>query len=316
MIDVLESTKYVVDNSRFVKINRDKIKELAGGWSNSKLVIPKWDTKYHFFDDSEKTCEYLFVLDSINFCFWAKNEDDKWKIDYNGKKIGGYNALAVLLKKIFENRDFSSFDEFTYSEFQKLFYADKEIPLIKERFDILQENYKILKDKYNGRFSSLVEMCDYDALRILSELVDNFPSFKDEAEYRGRKIAFYKRAQILIGDLYCAFNGKKWGNLKNLDKITVFADYKIPQILRGYKILEYTESLANKIDNRELMHFGCEEEVGIRANTIWAGEFMKEELRKNGVNMRSLEIDWVLWNQSQDMGVDLKPYHFTETIFY
>jgi len=180
----------------------------------------------------------------------------------------------------------------------------------------LQENYKILKNKHNGKFSTIVETCDYDALRILSELVDNFPSFKDEAEYRGRKIAFYKRAQILIGDLCCAFNGKKWGNLKNSDKITVFADYKVPQILRGYKILEYAESLVNKIDSKELMYFGRGEEVEIRANTIWAGEFIKEELRKNGINMRSFEIDWVLWNQAQEMGVDLKPHHLTETIFY
>lgn len=316
MIDVLEGTKYVVDNSRFVKINREKIKKLAGKWSGSELAIPEWDTRYHFFDDSERTCEYLFVLNSINFCFWAKNENDKWKIDYNGKKIGGYNALAFLLKKIFENTDFSSFDEFTYSEFRKLFYGEKEIPLIKERFDILQENYKILKDKYDGRFSALVEMCDYNALKILSELVDNFPSFRDETEYRGRKIAFYKRAQILIGDLYCAFNGKKWGNLKNLDKITVFADYRVPQILRGYGILEYAGSLTSKIDNKELMSFGSEEEIEIRANTIWAGEFIKEELKKSEVNMRSFEIDWVLWNQAQEGGVDLKPYHLTETIFY
>jgi hypothetical protein len=316
MINVLESTKYVVDNSRFVKINRDKIKELAGEWNSSKLVIPGWDVKYHFFDDSEKTCEYLFVLDSINFCFWAKNENDKWKIDYNGKKIGGYNALAFLLKKLFGNRNFSSFSEFTYSEFRKLFYGEKEIPLIKERFDILQENYKILKNKHSGKFSILIEACDYDVLRILPELVDNFSSFRDEVEYKRKKIAFYKRAQILIGDLYCAFGGKKWGNLKNLEKLTMFADYKIPQILRGYGILEYADSLGNKINNRELILPDSEEEVEIRANTIWAGEFIKEELRKNGINMRSFKIDWVLWNQAQEKGVDLKPHHFTETIFY
>jgi hypothetical protein len=316
MIDVLASTKYVIDNSRFVKINRNKTKKLAEEWSKSELAVPAWDTKYHFFDDSEKSCEYLFVLDSINFCFWAKNEKDKWKIDYNGKKIDGYNALALLLKKIFENADFSSFDKYTYSEFQKLFYGEGQIPLIKERFDILQENHKILKDKYSGRFSTLVERCGYDALRILSELVENFPSFRDEAEYRGRKIAFYKRAQILIGDLFCAFNGKKWGNLKNLDKITIFADYKVPQILRGCGILEYVDSLADKIDNGKSIPLGSEEEIEIRANTIWAGEFIKEELNKSGINLKSFEIDWILWNQSQEEGLDLRPYHLTETIFY
>jgi len=316
MIDVLESTKYAVNNGRFVKINKDKTKELAEKWKDSGLIIPKWDTEYHFFDGSEKTCEYLFVLDSINFYFWAKNEQDKWKIDYKGEKIGGYNALAFLLKEIFEDRNFSSFGKLTYTEFKKIFQRENKIPLIKERFDILRENYKILEDRYNGKFSALVEMCDYDALKILSELVDNFPSFRDEAEYRKRKIAFYKRAQILIGDLYCAFNGEKWGNLKNLDKITIFADYKVPQILRGYGILKYVGSLADKIDNRKLILSGSEEEVEIRANTIWAGELIKEELNKNGINLKSLEIDWILWNQSQMADFKLMPYHLTETIFY
>ena len=316
MIDVLESTKYVVENSQHVKINRGKTKELAEKWGKSESVIPEWDKNYHFSNDSEKTCEYLFVLDSINFCFWAKEGTDKWKIDYNGKKIDGYNALAFSLKNIFEKEKFSSFDEFNCSEFKDFFKGENEMPLLKERFEILRENYKILKDKYEGKFSKLVEQCDYDSLRILSELVDNFPSFRDESEYKGKGIAFYKRAQILIGDLYCAFDGKRRGNLKNLDKLTMFADYKVPQILRGYGVLEYNEELSEKLNKRELIPSGSEEEIEIRANAIWAIELLKGELNKNGIKLKSFEVDWVLWNLAQNEHIDLKPYHLTETIFY
>ena len=316
MIDVLKSTKFVIENSSFVKINREKTKELAEKWSKSELVIPGWDRNYHFFDDSEKTCEYLFVLDSINFYFWAKEREDKWKTDYQGKKIDGYNALAFCLKKAFENKQFSSFNGLDYSGFKDIFQGEGEMPLIKERFEILQDNYKILNDKYGGKFSNLVELCAFDALKILSELVDNFSSFKDEADYKGRKIAFYKRAQILIGDLYCSFAGKKWGNLKNLDKITMFADYKVPQILRGYGILEYGGELSEKLNKKELIPLGSEEEIEIRANSVWAIEFIKDELGKSGIKLRSFEVDWILWNLSQDEKNNLRPYHLTETIYY
>jgi hypothetical protein len=316
MVDVLKSTEYVIENSRFVKINREKTKELAEKWSKSELIIPGWDRNYHFSDDSEKTCEYLFVLDSINFCFWAKEAAGKWKIDYNGKKIDGYNALAFSLKGVFEKERFSSFDEFNYSEFEKFFKGENEMPLLKERFEILQENYKILKSKYGGKLSTLIECCNYDVLTILSELTENFPSFRDESEYKGKRIAFYKRAQILVGDLYCAFSGRKWGNLKNIDKLTMFADYKVPQILRSYGILEYNEDLSEKLNNREMIISGSEEETEIRANAVWAIEFLKGELEKKDINLRSFEVDWFLWNLVQSEHLDLKPYHLTETIFY
>ncbi len=316
MLDVLKTTKYVVKNSWSVAINREKINELAEVWSRQKINIPKWDLRYHFFDNTEKTCEYLFILDSINFCFWAKEENDKWKIDDNGVKISGYNALALALKRVFERGKNFSVRKIKFSDFKEIFRGENEIPLIKERFNILRENYRILESKYGGNFTYLIEKCNYDSLKILSELIDNFPSFKDEAEYGGRKIAFYKRAQILVGDIFCSFGGRKWGNLKNLDKITVFADYKIPQILRGYGILEYRKELGEKIDSKILIASGSKEEVEIRANTIWAGEFIKEALKKRGVNLKSIEIDWVLWNLSKFGNLNLKPHHLTKTIFY
>jgi hypothetical protein len=36
-------------------------------------------------------------------------------------------------------------------------------------------------------------------------------------------VRFYKRAQILIADLWACFNGQSFGEFRDIDKITMFA---------------------------------------------------------------------------------------------
>jgi hypothetical protein len=101
-----------------------------------------------------------------------------------------------------------------------------------------------------------------------------------------------------------------------MDKLTAFADYKLPQVLRHLGILRYSPELADKIEQRILIEAGSREEVEIRANTIWAVELMRQELEKMGKGLRAFEIDWILWNLGQDEAFKEKPYHRTVTIFY
>jgi hypothetical protein len=318
MIDVLESTRYVIENSRFVKINRNRIKQLAEILRQRKMRSIRWNYEYHFFDNGEKTCEYLFVLDSLNFCFWNKDEVEKWKTE-NGR-LSGYFALAYALKKAAESGkpklEADSILKLSYRDFTRIFAGTGKLLLLKRRFEILKENYTILEKKYRGSFVGLIDKCDGDAIKLASLLVKEFPSFRDEAYYNIRKIGLYKRAQILAGDFYCCFGNKKWGRLKNLEKLTAFPDYKIPQILRGFGILEYGKKLAKKVDNRRLLKAGGREEVEIRSATVWAVEFLKHELKKLGMDLKSIEIDWHLWNWAKTIDAELKPYHLTETIFY
>ncbi len=105
MFRVLKSANYIIKNNSFVKINREKIRALAEKLSKEEIKIPGWDCNYHFFDNSWRTCEYLFVLDSLNFCFWAKNAKEKWQIQYEkNKNLNGYFALAFSLKKAVEKK--------------------------------------------------------------------------------------------------------------------------------------------------------------------------------------------------------------------
>jgi hypothetical protein len=69
----------------------------------------------------------------------------------------------------------------------------------------------------------------------------------------------------------------------------MFADYRVPQILREYNILTYSELLAEKIDNFIELEYSCQYEVEIRALTVIAVEKILEaiknsEILKNQVN--------------------------------
>ena len=50
--------------------------------------------------------------------------------------------------------------------------------------------------------------CDKNVLALLDIVVSNFKSYRDVSEFAGKKVAFYKRAQILIADIWLCFEGE------------------------------------------------------------------------------------------------------------
>jgi hypothetical protein len=184
------------------------------------------------------------------------------------------------------------------------------------RLESVREVGELLLREYQGRAHKLVEAAGNSALDLARMVAEKLASYRDEAVYKGRKIFFYKRAQILAADLHGAFSGKGWGRVHDLDELTAFADYKLPQVLRHLGIFIYSSELAQKVGNQILIESGSSEEVEIRANTIWAVELMRQELERLGKPLRAYEIDWLLWNLGQQDRFREKPYHRTVTIFY
>jgi hypothetical protein len=284
------------------------------------IEIPPWNYDYHLFDGGHKTVAYLLILDSINFCFWPNPEAEKWKVQYKSETLSGYYALAASLKKAIESEipitDAHYLAEINLSTLKQVLGGNGELQLIDERVQILNELGAFLITKYNGAAHRFVEAAEKSAQKLVDLLVENLPSFRDKAEYYGTKIYFYKRAQIFAADLYGAFAGKNWGHFKDMDTLTAFADYKLPQVLRHVGILQYSPSMEHKVDQGILIEAGSPEEIEIRANTIWGVELIRQELTQMGKKLRAFEIDWILWNLGQQREFKAKPYHRTVTIYY
>jgi len=320
MNEVLETTRDVKERGQQVTIDKQALTDFSRKLIEDGIEIPPWNYDYHFFDGSQKTVAYLLILDSINFCFWPKTGAEKWQVQYKSETLSGYYALAASLKKALESgipiTDAHYLAELPLDTLKQLLVGKGELQLMEERVRILNELGDFLVKEFNGAAHRLVEAAENSALNLVRLLVENLPSFRDEAEYYGTTIYFYKRAQIFAADLYGAFAGKDWGNFKDIDTLTAFADYKLPQVLRNVGILEYSPSLEHTVDNGIFLQAGSPEEIEIRANTIWAVELMRQELVRMGKKLRAFEIDWILWNMGQQREFKAKPYHKTVTTFY
>ncbi|MCX6789556.1 MAG: queuosine salvage family protein [Candidatus Gribaldobacteria bacterium] len=315
---VLSTTQYVAEHSHQVKINQAAIERLAEKIKSQPL--PTWDTTIHSAGNPQETAQYIFLLDSLNFCFWADKGQPRWTITHGSKQINGYFALALALKKALKRYpilDANFLAKISRQDFADIFASSngQTIPLFEKRLAITRQTGQVLAKKYNGQASNIVKAAKKSASKLIELLLRDFPSFRDTAVFGGKKIYLLKRAQILTGDIWGALGGQGLGEFKDIDQLTCFADYKIPQILYHFGILEYSPQLLQKIKNENLITAGSSTEVEIRANTIVAVEMLKKELAKLGRNLPSFQIDWILWNMSQKIKMPT-PYHKTRTIYY
>lgn len=67
------------------------------------------------------------------------------------------------------------------------------------------------------------------------------------SNHQGKRIAFYKRAQILVADTWSVLEGKGDGCFEDISSITMFADYRLPQILVYLGALKYSDELLKKL---------------------------------------------------------------------
>ncbi len=320
MKNVKESAKYVLQWSRHVRIDIDAVRELADRIIPDSPQIPPWDYSHHYFDGTEKTLSYLFVLDTLNFCFWPAPGSERWTISYGGVELSGYVALAAALKRAFEQGlpldDPSYLSTMNMSDLRDILQGKGTLQLMGERLQALRELGTYLVTKWKASPAQLLEACSGSAISLVHKLAANLQSFRDIAKYKGKTVYFYKRAQILAADIYAAFQGRGWGEFRDMDRLTAFADYKLPQVLRQLGVLVYSPELAARVDSMELIPPSSEEEIEIRAHTIWAVELLCSELKQKGQNICAFQMDWILWNMGQQDKFRKRPYHRTVTIFY
>ena len=93
------------------------------------------------------------------------------------------------------------------------------------------------------------------------------------------------------------------------EKLTVFADYQVPRIMRALGVLTYSPTLSQKIENLELLPKDGADERAIRGATVLAGELMATRF---GVDASM--VDNYLWTNRNTVGS--VPFHLTLTEDY
>jgi putative queuosine salvage protein len=323
-LGVLTSTATVVRAARLVRIERERIVELPERWAAAAWPEGAGsDTVRAMRLGDERAANVVLLLNALNFCFWGEPGQSRWLVEWRGRTLDGFAALmAALARAVDEGRPvwdagyLAALDDAELGAMLRPAPRSTTIPLFAARLAHAREVGRVLLERYGGSFARVAEAADGSAVDLTHTLARDFPSFNDVATWNGHMVRFYKRAQICVADLRAAVPDALWARFRDMERLTAFADYKLPQLLRWQGALVYAPELAAQVDGYVPLAAGSDAEIEIRAATIWAVELLRRALVECGVARTASEIDQRLWMESQHAPPDMRPYHRTRTIYY
>lgn len=310
------SCRTVAEQAGCVRINYERIPEYAASLPVEKVAAPQLDPSCHYLERQEDTVGFLLTLNAINF--------GSGYFPHLRKRPGmsGYFTMASSLNDAYRRQgplSAEQLSQITDAECTCLFGQDPGNSVAGElmrHFAVaLNDLGRYLLERFNGRFTGLIESANSSAARLV-QLLKEMPYFNDIARYNHTEVQFFKRAQISAADLSLAFGGNGWGHFEDLDQMTIFADNLVPHVLRSDKILTYEQSLLRKINEERLIPAGTTEEVEIRACAVHAVELVKHQLAKSGSRISSPALDNFLWNRGQQPEYKARPRHRTRCVYY
>ncbi|KAF8903179.1 hypothetical protein CPB84DRAFT_1775043 [Gymnopilus junonius] len=324
---------------------------------------------------TKSVLDWIFLISCLNFSFWSEKEGrpDRYGVEWRAgwdsdeKKVWtGYWSLVASLDRALEEDIPIADPQFYSSEtlcpdsliehvFRKAHQSTEQIPLLRERIAVLREVGFILCNGFAGSFKGFLDefQRQHDgqgaSLDLVKMVTQTFPSFRDEVYYEGTKVCLWKRAQILVAETWAAFYppspscphpifpGSRGPEIRRL---TMFADYRVPQILHHLHIIAYPSSLLQKLHSHAPLSPGSKEELSLRSASIVAVERVREEIlrliKEEGGDsdaastagaVSSVLIDFYLWDLAKKIesgeerieGIqtaDVVPIHRTRSIWY
>nr|GAT53035.1 predicted protein [Mycena chlorophos] len=324
--------------------------------------------------------DWIFLISALNFSFWSEREgtDERYGVRWfenwdEARREGGegktrvwtgYWSLVAALDRAMQDAIPITDPRFYSSEtlcpdmlIERVFRPREgcveSVPLLSQRIAIMREVGFILCHGFGGSYQNFLNEFQREhngqgtALQLVQKVVDTFPSFRDEVFCEGRRVCIWKRAQILVAETWAAFYPADsttphplFPSGPNIHQLTMFADYRVPQILHHLRILTYPPSLVAKLRAGTMLEPGSAEELSLRAASIVAVERVRNEMQVlaaiesagHGVTAGSDEvssvlIDFYLWDLAKRVergeerieGIEtaeMVPTHRTRSIWY
>ena len=268
----------------------------------------------------------------MNFCFWPSEGEEESPLQYH--HIAGALKQLALTDFYVEGKKTYRFSSQNLAAIDDSFFENELNPLLPVKIPAATERCRLLRELgeglllfYEGSATKMLEAANSSADALTGIISSAFPGFRDSVVDRfGRQCFFYKRAQIAVADLWAAL--KKSGHtshpcdFSDIDCITTFADYRVPQLLRDMNVLVYSTTLSKIIDEKREIFSGSQEEIEIRAATIVAVERIVQEVNsrkeEGSKDVNAIFIDWLLWQRGEKLEAagKLSPHHRVRTIFY
>ncbi|KAI8910364.1 hypothetical protein EDD86DRAFT_189858 [Gorgonomyces haynaldii] len=290
---------------------------------------------------SKQAVDFIFVMDLLNFSFWHERSLKKrFTVDFKGQHTGYWSLVASMQRGLslgYRIDDPQYYSEMSEQDFDKIFATaspeHEEIPMRSKRIQMLHTAGKILVRDWNSSFTNVVTKANGSAKQLMHLVLQSFGElFDDSLEYQGEKLQFQKRLQILVADLWGCFQGTDYGYFSDIDSITMFADYRVPQALLAIGLISYSPELEQRLKEDELYHStigepnenqkhmiprGHQFEIEIRSASIYSVDLLvKEMCKKKKVN--AIMADFYLWDLAKEQNTSMShlPIHLTRSIYY
>jgi hypothetical protein len=357
---VRESSSFIASRSVDVQIKEKSMTEAAHRILTSMLRknfdINEWASHpLHPSSRDGNAIQFVFVVDVLNFCFWSPPNalpNEKYTVCFKGNAYTGYWSLCAALQRALEEGtpilDANFLAESDEKQWNHIFRSDTptSISLLAERVQCVREAGAVLRDRFEGRFENAVRAANKSVKVLLNTIVSHFPRFRDEVEYHvptantpslpspfsqpstnSYTAKFYKRAQILVADVWGCMGGEGIAAFHDISDLTMFADYRVPQALVGLGILEYSQRLHVLLSRGTILEHGSTEEIEIRGCSIHGVELLRAEIHRLLTQRGELDlverinsviIDFLLWDTAKENPEQFEhiPIHRVYSIYY
>jgi hypothetical protein len=310
-----EGFRFVAENAAHVTIHHDVIAAYAESLPAS-APQNAFDDVHHYTGATEDTACYILALDSINFGSGYEPAllAEGWSLIDESL----YFTLATHLKQYFESSgplNAQALMAMDTEQCLEILHLPKDGAMSREFAALCARGMRELgadvAENHAGLFDSFVQAANGKSEDIVRRLI-TMHHFKDIHAYKGRDVAFYKRAQITAADLYLGYKQMGIDVFDDTDRLTMFADNAVPHVLRVDGLLSYTDSLAQKIAAEQDIKSGSEEEIELRACAAHVVELIAAHK-----GLRAMDIDHILWHKSVEAErYNQSPPHRTLSRFY
>lgn len=217
--------------------------------------------------------------------------------------------------------------------------------MLSQRVSVLHEAGTVLQTQFAGSVHNLVASCRGSAQQLIQTLTSCFSSYADTIPVHAvfpddmpsiipphfNTFCFYKRAQIFVADVWACFVNSSQYKFHDIATLTMFADYRVPQILAWLGAIKYSDKVLLALRSGDQLQSGSKWEVEIRGCSIHAVELIRGHVHTlhaqnsnglsesdNQIPINSILIDFALWDyatQHRDQLDDI-PIHRVKSIFY
>lgn len=318
----------------------------------SSVFFNEYEINFQCYDDhAVRFSRRIFLVDTLNFCFWAPPHSPRFTVKYCGNQYTGYWALCASVNRaldegipITDPTFYATVDERTLAH---IFRPSNgvTIPMFSQRVSVLREAGTVLQNQFEGSVHNLVASCKGSAQQLIQTITSCFSSYADIAPVRAvfpngvpstipphiNKFCFYKRAQILVADIWACFASSSQYTFHDIATLTMFADYRVPQILVWLSAIKYSDKLLLALRSGDQLQSGSRWEVEIRGCSIHAVELIREHVHilhaqnpdepfpsNDRISINSILIDFALWDYATQHRDQLNeiPIHRVKSIFY